>query len=129
MREQRNFINRQIKSTIRTTGKEAHAHNKVLPQAGLKCSYETFVLNRTLVFQINSSAEAPRLRQYPNRYSQCLDGQANRTFGCPTARATASQPKELKFPTHDIVNNFLWTLFVQKKSIIIFGQNMTKWRL
>ena len=41
------------------------AANKVLPKAGVKCSYDTFVLNRTLVFQINSSAETPRLRQYP----------------------------------------------------------------
>ena len=41
------------------------AANKVLPKAGVKCYYDTFVLNRTLVFQINSSAETPRLRQYP----------------------------------------------------------------
>jgi hypothetical protein len=44
------------------------AHNKVLPKAGVMCFYDTFVLNRTLVFQINSSAEMPRLRQYPTRY-------------------------------------------------------------
>ena len=46
---------------------EARTANKVLPKAGVKCFYDTFVLNRTLVFQINSSAETPRLRQYPNR--------------------------------------------------------------
>ena len=46
------------------------AHNKVLPKAGQTCFYDTFVLNRTLVFQINSSAETPRLRQYPNRCRQ-----------------------------------------------------------
>ncbi len=44
--------------------------NKVLPKAGVTCFYDTLVLNRTLVFQINSSAETPRLRQYPNRYGQ-----------------------------------------------------------
>ncbi len=49
---------------------EARTANKVLPKAGVKCFYDTFVLNRTLVFQINSSAETPRLRQYPNRYLQ-----------------------------------------------------------
>ncbi|HET8962504.1 MAG TPA: hypothetical protein VFM99_01305 [Chitinophagales bacterium] len=53
-----------------TTEKEAHAHNKGLPKAGVTNFYDTFVLNRTLVFQINSSAETPRLRQAPNRYRQ-----------------------------------------------------------
>ena len=52
----------------RTT--EARTANKVLPKAGVTCYYDTFVLNRTLVFQINSSAETPRLRQYLNRYGQ-----------------------------------------------------------
>jgi len=46
------------------------AHNKVLPKAGVTDFYDTFVLNQTLVFQINSSAEKPRLRQYPNRWQQ-----------------------------------------------------------
>ena len=46
------------------------AGNKVLPKAGVTCFYDTFMLNRTLVFQINISAETPRLRQYPNRYGQ-----------------------------------------------------------
>lgn len=46
---------------------EQRTANKVLPKAGVTCFYDTFVLNRTLVFQINSSAETPRLRQYPNR--------------------------------------------------------------
>ena len=50
-----------------TTEKEAHAGNKVLPKAGVTNFYETFVLYSTLVFQMNSSAETPRLRQYPNR--------------------------------------------------------------
>jgi hypothetical protein len=45
----------------------ARTANKVLPKAGVTGFYDTFVLNRTLVFQINSSAETPRLRQYPNR--------------------------------------------------------------
>ena len=42
------------------------AANKVLPKAGVMGLYYTFVLNRTLVFQINSNAEMSRLRQYPN---------------------------------------------------------------
>lgn len=48
--------------------KSRAAHNKVLPKAGVTCFYDTFVLNQTLVFQINCSAETPRLRQYPNRW-------------------------------------------------------------
>jgi len=55
-------------SLTRTT--EARTANKVLPKAGVTNFYDTFVLNRTLVFQINSSAETPRLRQYPNRCMQ-----------------------------------------------------------
>jgi hypothetical protein len=51
-------------TTYRQEGRTA---NKVLPKAGVKGTYDTFVLNRTLVFQINSCAETPRLRQYPNR--------------------------------------------------------------
>jgi hypothetical protein len=41
--------------------------NKVLPKSGLAGFFDTFGLKRTLVFQINSSAESSRLRQYPNR--------------------------------------------------------------
>jgi len=41
-----------------------------LPKAGVTSFYGTFELNQTLVFQINDSAETPRLRQYPNRYKQ-----------------------------------------------------------
>lgn len=41
--------------------------NKGLPKAGVTSFYDTLVLNRTLVFQINGSAEMPRLRQAPNR--------------------------------------------------------------
>ena len=51
-----------------TTEKEAHAHNKGLPKAGVTSFYDSFVLNRTLIFQINGSAEMPRLRQAPKRY-------------------------------------------------------------
>jgi len=52
-----------------TYGQAGRTDNKVLPKAGVTCFYDTFMLNRTLVFQINSSAETPRLRQYPNRYA------------------------------------------------------------
>jgi hypothetical protein len=37
------------------------AHNKVLPIARQTCFYDTFELNRTLVFKTNSNAETPRL--------------------------------------------------------------------
>ena len=45
----------------------AHAANKGLPKAGLTSLYDTFVLNRTVVFQMKGSAEMPRLRQAPER--------------------------------------------------------------
>jgi len=44
------------------------AANKVLPKAGMKCFYDTFVQARTLVFQSTVGAETPRLRQYPDRW-------------------------------------------------------------
>lgn len=45
---------------------KARTHNKVLPKAGGGTDfYDTFVLNRRLVFQINSCAEMPHLPQYP----------------------------------------------------------------
>ncbi len=43
------------------------AHNKVLPKAGVMNFYETFVQSSTVVILLNSSAETPRLRQYPKR--------------------------------------------------------------
>ena len=38
---------------------KARTANKVLPKAGVTGFYDTFVLNRTFVFQINCSAEMP----------------------------------------------------------------------
>jgi hypothetical protein len=59
----------QLETTPLQTDSRA-AGNKVLPKAGVTNFYETFVLYSALVFQINSSAEMPRLRQYPKRYGQ-----------------------------------------------------------
>jgi len=59
---------RQTKMNRKTTYRqEGRTANTVLPKAGVTNFYETFVLDSTLVFQMNSSAETPRLRQYPNR--------------------------------------------------------------
>jgi len=51
-------------------GRRRASANKVLPKAGVTNFYDNFVLIRTLVFQINSSAGTPRLRQYPKRWWQ-----------------------------------------------------------
>jgi len=45
----------------------AAAYNIVLPKAAVTNFYNTFVLYSILIFQINSSAETPCFRQYPNR--------------------------------------------------------------
>ena len=50
-----------------TTDKEGRTHNKVLPQWGLPCFYETFVVKQTVVLLMKSSANNPPLRQYPKR--------------------------------------------------------------
>jgi hypothetical protein len=47
--------------------KEERTDNMVLPQWGVKCFYETFVLKQTAVHLLNISAKNPPLRQYPNR--------------------------------------------------------------
>jgi hypothetical protein len=52
---------------ILTRKKEERTANKVLPKAGVTNFYDTFVLKQTFVFQMNRSAETPRLRQYPKR--------------------------------------------------------------
>lgn len=44
------------------------AGNKVLPEAGLNCSYEKFVKGSTLVLLLNFCAKNPRPRQFSNRY-------------------------------------------------------------
>jgi len=53
---------------LRTNRKAAD--NKVLPQWGLTCFYETFVGKRTAVHLLNICAKNPPLRQYPNRKRQ-----------------------------------------------------------
>ena len=58
--------------TANLTTERKAACNKGLPKAGVTSFYDSFVLNQTLVFQMNRSAETPRLRQAPNRYLQPL---------------------------------------------------------
>jgi hypothetical protein len=46
---------------------KARTANKVLPQWGLTCFYETFVLKQTALLLLSFGAKNPPLRQYPNR--------------------------------------------------------------
>ena len=62
-------------TTYRQEGRTA---NKVLPQWGVKCFYETFVLKRTAVHLLNICAKNPPLRQYPNRYTKWSTPSENR---------------------------------------------------
>ena len=55
------------------TGKKARTANKVLPQWGLTCFYETFVLKQTEVLLLNFGTKNPPLRQYPNRCMPLVD--------------------------------------------------------
>jgi hypothetical protein len=50
---------------------ERAAHNKVLPKAGLNGFDWTFVQGSSFVLRLNFCAKNTRLRQYPNRYTQC----------------------------------------------------------
>ncbi|WKZ61479.1 MAG: hypothetical protein QY309_08290 [Cyclobacteriaceae bacterium] len=47
------------------------ATNIGLPQWGLTCFYETFVLKQTAVLRLNITANNPSLRQAEARYHQC----------------------------------------------------------
>ena len=53
------------------TREEERTANKVLPQWGLTCFYETFVLKQTVVLLLNICAKNPPLRQYPARCKPC----------------------------------------------------------
>lgn len=68
---------------------KVRTHNKVLPKAGLKCFYETFVQSSTAVILLIFCTINPRLRQYPNRYLQVYP----------------------KSPQNNEINNFLPTFF------------------
>ena len=54
-------------TTYRQEGRTA---NKVLPQWGLTCFYETLVGKQTAVHLLNFGAKNPPLRQYPERCAQ-----------------------------------------------------------
>jgi len=61
----------KLDTTYLRTERRASA-NMVLPQWGLTCFYETFVLKQTVVHLLNICAKNPPLRQYPNRKQQLL---------------------------------------------------------
>lgn len=63
---------------LRTNSKTAD--NKGLPQWGLTCFVDGFVVNQTFVLRMNSGANNPPLRQAPKRYLQPLGDTANPNF-------------------------------------------------
>jgi hypothetical protein len=48
------------------------AYNSTYPKGGVSCSKDSFVVNQTLVFQINFCGKRPALRVAAKRYSQYL---------------------------------------------------------
>ena len=51
--------------TTKTTG-----YNSTYPKGGVSCSKDSFVVNKTLVFQIKFCGKSPALRVAANRYKQ-----------------------------------------------------------
>jgi len=51
---------------VRKTG-----YNSTYPKGGVSCSKDSFVVNQTLVFQINFCGKSPALREAAKRYHQC----------------------------------------------------------
>jgi len=49
--------------------KEARTANSTYPKGGVSCSKDSFVVNRTFVFQIKFCDKSPALRVAANRYS------------------------------------------------------------
>lgn len=60
----------QIEITFRKDQGRASA-TKVIPKVGITRLYDTFVLTRTLVFQINGCAKMPPTLAIANPYTHC----------------------------------------------------------
>ncbi len=45
-----------------------YAHNSTYPKGGVSCSKDSFVVNKTLVFQISFCGKSPALRVAAKRY-------------------------------------------------------------
>ena len=58
-----------MNSTI-TSNKGTPAPNSTYPKGGVSCSTDSFVVNQTLVFQINFCGKRPALRVAAKRYVQ-----------------------------------------------------------
>ena len=65
MKRQLNNDNGLQTRLTNTTG-----YNSTYPKGGVSCSKDSFVVNQTLVFQINICGENRHLRQARNRYAQ-----------------------------------------------------------
>ena len=50
--------------------KEARTANSTYPKGGVSCSKDSFVVNRTFVFQIKFCDKSPALRVAAKRYEQ-----------------------------------------------------------
>jgi hypothetical protein len=59
-----------MQTTTKHVGKEARFPNSTYPKGGVSCSKDSFVVNRTLVFQIKFCGKSPALRVAANRYAQ-----------------------------------------------------------
>ncbi|AEE48726.1 hypothetical protein Halhy_0819 [Haliscomenobacter hydrossis DSM 1100] len=58
-----------MNSTI-SSNKGTPAPNSTYPKGGVSCSTDSFVVNQTLVFQINFCGKRPALRVAAKRYMQ-----------------------------------------------------------
>jgi hypothetical protein len=59
----------QQKTDITTDEKEHRTANSTYPKGGVSCSKDSFVVNRTLVFQIKFCGKSPALRVAAKRYT------------------------------------------------------------
>lgn len=67
-----------MNSTI-TSNKGTPAPNSTYPKGGVSCSTDSFVVNQTLVFQINFCGKRPALRVAAKRYGQGYDDTTRQT--------------------------------------------------
>ena len=64
------IVTKDIKMVVPTTDKERQPITAVWRNGGFSASYDSFVVEQTLVLRINICGENPPLRQAANRYGQ-----------------------------------------------------------
>lgn len=99
--------------------KKTATANKELTKAGMTGFYDSLVHSRSLVFQINRSAEKPRLRQYKTRFILLFVLLAQTVSACPVCEK--QQPEITQGLTHGTgpQSNWDWVIIAVITAITV----------